>query len=62
MKVTTNLKSGNWMDDALSTASNLGDQASGFLYTAEQQAQGFTSTVANTANTLWQDLTGLFGR
>jgi hypothetical protein len=62
MKVKTNLKSGNWLDDAVVTVSTLGDQVSGFISTAEQQAEGFTSSVANTANALWQDVTGWFGR
>lgn len=62
MKVKTDLKSGNWLDDALGAASNLGDQVSGFFYAAEQQAEGFTHSVANTANALWQDVTGWFGR
>jgi ABC-type transporter Mla subunit MlaD len=62
MKVQTNLKSGNWLEDAMQAASNLGDQVGGFFDTAGQQAQGFTNSVANTASALWQDLTGLFRR
>ncbi len=60
MKVKTNLKSGNWLDDAMGAASNLSGQVSGFFSAAEQQAEGFTGSVANTANALWQDLTGWF--
>lgn len=61
MKVSTNLKSGNMTDLVLQTETALVDQASGFLSAAERQAAGITSTVASTANSLWQGFTGWFG-
>lgn len=62
MKVTTNLKSGNLLEDALQAASNFGNQASDFIYTAEQQAEVVSNSVTNTANDLWHGVTGFFGR
>jgi len=61
MKVNTNLKSGNLLEDALQATSNLGDQVGRFFSTAERQAEDLTSTVANTASALWQDFTGWIG-
>ena len=60
MKVTTNIKSGSLLQDAMQSASNLSDQAGRFVATAEMQAENLTGAVSNSANNLWQGLTGLF--
>ena len=61
MKVNTDLKSGNMLEDAVQATSNLGGQVSRFFSTAQQQAEDVTSTVADTANAWWQSLTGWIG-
>ena len=61
MKVSTNMKSGQIIENALQATESLGRQVSGIIYAAEQQAEGLTNVVINTANTLWQNLTSLIG-
>lgn len=61
MKVTTNLKSGNFLDDAAKSASDLGDKAQVFFSSADQQAKGITGAVVDSANTLWQGLANFVG-
>jgi hypothetical protein len=57
MKVLTNLKSGNLIEDAQHTASVLGDQFGGFFQAADQQAETVTSTISNKMKNVWQSLT-----
>jgi hypothetical protein len=58
MKVSTNPTSGNMMDLVRQAETALVEQAGSLFSTAEQQAAGLTSTVANMAHNLWQGLTG----
>lgn len=61
MKVTTNLKSGSFLGDAMQSASDLSDQVGVFFSTAEKQAKGITTAVTDSANALLQGLVGLAG-
>jgi hypothetical protein len=61
MKVTTNLKSGNFLEDATQSASNLGDKAQVFFSSADQQAKDLTGAVVDSANSLWLGLANLVG-
>lgn len=61
MKVRSNLKSGSWVDNAREAASDLGSQFSGFVSSAEQQAQGLAYSVGNSLSTLKQGFSDLLG-
>ena len=61
MKVKTNLKSGNVLDDAVKAGSSLGDQVSGFISLAEQQAEDMAFTVQSTIGVLKQGFSDLLG-
>jgi hypothetical protein len=58
MKVSTDLKSGNVINDAANLVSQGTAQVTGFVSAADQQARAVTQTVANTAQSAWNSLTG----
>jgi hypothetical protein len=60
MKVETDLKAGSLLTDAAQEADQLISQASGFLTTAGQQAEDFTSAVTTKATALWDSLNSIF--
>ena len=60
MKVETELKAGNLIDDASQFVGQVSDQVGGFVAAADQQVKDLTSTVSNTASSAWNSITGLF--
>jgi hypothetical protein len=62
MKVSTNVKSGNMLEDAFQAASNVGKRVSSFFLAADQQASGVTSAISNSMNKVWQSLADSVGQ
>jgi hypothetical protein len=60
MKVQTNLKAGNVLQDATGYARQTVNTATGFVNSARQEANAVVDTISSTANTAWNAVTGLF--
>jgi len=58
MKVQTDIKSGGFVQDAAAQAGIVYDQAAGFVSKANQEAESVTSTVTNSASSVWDFLFG----
>lgn len=58
MKVNTDLKSGNVVSSASNLVSEGVGQVSSFVSKADREARAVTNTVANTAQSAWNSLTG----
>jgi hypothetical protein len=58
MKVDTDLKSGSVVSDVTNFVSQGINQAADFVATADQQAGEITSNLYNTAQSVWNSLTG----
>ena len=58
MKVDTDLKAGNFISDAADLVNQGAAQVTGFVSAAEQQASALTNNVYNTAQSVWNSLTG----
>lgn len=61
MKVETDLKAGNVVQDATRQAGEIVSQVSDFVSKANRQASDFTSGVANTTSSIWNSLTRSLG-
>jgi hypothetical protein len=61
MKVSTDIKSGNWMDQAWQAASDAGVQVSSFVNDAEQQAADLTGMITDTMSSLKHGFSNLLG-
>jgi hypothetical protein len=61
MKVDTDLKSGSVVSDAANFVSQGTAQAADFVASADQQASAITSNLYNTAQSVWNSLTGWLG-
>lgn len=61
MKVDTDLKAGNIITDAVDLASQSVNQVTDFVSAADQQARAVTASVTNTAQSVWNSLTGWIG-
>jgi hypothetical protein len=53
MKVKTNLKSGNVLNDAVQVVNYGANQVSGFFSAADQQAKGLVKSAKNTLASSW---------
>jgi len=60
MKVETDLRAGNVLDDAAQGANELMNQVNGFLTSASVEAEGLTNTVTTKATSLWNCLVNTF--
>jgi hypothetical protein len=60
MKVTTDLRAGNVVEDVQHLAGQATDQVVGFVSSASQEAQDLTAWLGNTANSVWQTITSPF--
>ena len=58
MKVETNLKAGNVLQDAMQQAGNYTGKATNFVSQANQQAASFTTSLVDRTTSLWNCLTG----
>jgi hypothetical protein len=61
MKVDTDLKAGNFITDAANLVSQGATEVTNFVSAADQQASALTANVSNTAQSLWNSLTGWIG-
>lgn len=61
MKVDTDLKAGNFITDAANLVSQGANEVTDFISAADQQATAMTANVSNTAQSLWNSLTGWVG-
>jgi hypothetical protein len=57
MRVNTDLKSGNVINDAANLVNQGAAQVTGFVSAADKQARAVTKTVTNTAQSAWNSLT-----
>lgn len=57
MKVETNLKAGDFMENAANTMTQAANEVGGFFTKAGQQAKSFTSGVVNKTTSVWNCLT-----
>lgn len=57
MRVETDIRAGNVVNDVVDQANKFGGQVSGFLSSANQQAEGLTTSVVNKSTQLWNCLT-----
>ena len=58
MKVNTDLKSGNIINDAANLINQGTAEAVNFVNQADQQARAVTSSVTDTVQSAWNSLTG----
>jgi hypothetical protein len=58
MKVSTELKAGSLLQDVTNQAGAMVGQVSNFVTTANQQAQGLTTSLVDRVTGLWNCLTG----
>lgn len=61
MKVDTDLKAGNFINDAVDLVNQGVSEVTDFVSTADQQARALTTNVTNTAQSIWNSLTGWVG-
>ena len=60
MRVETDIKAGNLVDDAMNVVSSTYNQAADFVSKADSQAQSVVGQVESTANAVWQSVTNPF--
>jgi len=60
MRVETDVRAGNIVNDAGAQVNKFGGQAADFVSNANQQAEGLTTTVVNKSTKLWNCLTSTF--
>jgi hypothetical protein len=60
MKVKTDLKAGNLINDATALAQQSVDYVTGFVSAANNQANDVVGSVGNAATSTWNAVTGLF--
>ena len=60
MRVETDIRAGNFVDDVVNQANKFGGQVSDFVSSANQQAEGLTTTVVNKSTQLWNAISGVF--
>lgn len=60
MKVETNLKAGNLVNDTVGYARQTVDSVTGFVSSASQEANSVVGSVNKAANSAWNAVTGLF--
>jgi hypothetical protein len=60
MKVETNLKAGNLINDAVGYTRQTVDSVTGFVASANQEANSVVGTVNNATNSAWKAVTGIF--
>jgi hypothetical protein len=60
MKVTTDLRAGNVVEDATQFVGQVSDQAAGVISTANHQAKNMAGAVGDATNAVWQMITSPF--
>jgi hypothetical protein len=60
MKVETNLKAGNVINDTVGYTKQTIDTATGFVASASKQANSLVDSVNGAASSAWHAVTGLF--
>jgi len=60
MRVETDIRAGNMVNDVVDQAGKLGGQVSDFVTSANQQAEGLTTTVVSKSTQLWNAISGVF--
>ena len=60
MRVETDIKAGNLVDDAVNVVSSTYNQVADFVSKADSQAQSVVGQVESTANAVWQSVTNPF--
>jgi hypothetical protein len=60
MKVSTDLRAGNLVEDATQFVEKVSDQTAGFISTANRQAKNLATSVGNATNAVWQMITSPF--
>jgi len=60
MKVTTDLRAGNIVEDVQNLAGQATDQVVGYVSSASQEAEDLTAWLGNTANAVWQSISSPF--
>jgi len=60
MKVTTDIRAGNLIDDASQAAEQIYDQAAGFVSSANQQAEDIKNQGVQLSSQLWTSVSDLF--
>lgn len=60
MKVETNLKAGNVINDAVGYTKQTIDTATGFVSSASKQANSVVDSVNGATTSAWRAVTGLF--
>jgi|APFre7841882724_1041349.scaffolds.fasta_scaffold05590_2 hypothetical protein len=60
MKVKTDIKAGNFIDDAMQSAKGATNTVTGWVANANQDANQLVGTVTSTATSAWNSLMNLF--
>jgi hypothetical protein len=60
MKVKTDIKAGNFIDDAVQSAKDATTTVTGWVSNANQDANQLVGTVSSTASSAWNSLVNLF--
>lgn len=60
MKVQTDIKAGNFIDDAVQSAKNATSTVTGWVANANYEANQIVGSISSVANSAWNSLTNLF--